>query len=90
MSRFKLAPRFYNAVAVKASNTALKARITVLTMALAICGAAMATPPPLVDWSVQATELKDEASPAITAAIGVGVVFLAVAIGWKLLRRFAK
>lgn len=52
--------------------------------------ATMATPTPLVDFADVATDVKADVTPAVTAAIGIGVALFVVALGWKLIRRFAK
>jgi hypothetical protein len=63
-----------------------RAIIGVATIASAAVGAAQTAP--IVDWAAEATTLKGEMTPAISAGIGVGFVLLAVAVGYKVFRRF--
>jgi hypothetical protein len=47
-----------------------------------------AAAPPLIDWSAETTAIKSELSPALSAGMSVGFLVLAVALGYRLFRRF--
>jgi len=64
-----------------------------LSLAASACSVVTAVPAfaaGIVDYTALGTSITGELTPAIAAALPIGGTILAVAVGWKMVKRFTK
>lgn len=75
---------------MKKFNVSRMLKTGAITGALTIGTAAVACAEPVLDLTTVGTAITAELTPAIASAMPIAGTLIAVAVGWKLFRRFVK